>query len=128
MRCGADRRGIILSGHQGARYLRASSTMIIDKVLSSKLRNIAFICALLVVVQHSYAEGTFLQIFTTRTLTRLAVPFFFIMSGFLLYKDYSPTFGWWVAKIKSRVMTLVIPFFYMGDDLCIAKKRRISNM
>ena len=85
--------------------------MLIDKELSEKLRHLAFLGALLVVVQHSFAEATFVQAFLTRTLTRMAVPLFFVMSGFLLYKDYAMTFKWWKTKLVSRVLTLGIPYF-----------------
>lgn len=88
--------------------------MLIDKELSEKLRHLAFLGALLVVVQHSFAEATFLQAFVTRSLTRMAVPLFFVMSGFLLYKDYVMTFKWWKNKLLSRVLTLGIPYFVWG--------------
>lgn len=67
------------------------------------------LCMILVVMTHCVitrdcvgAELFYLFIF--RTFTRIAVPIFFILSGYLLLKNYS------IRKIKKRTKTVFIPF------------------
>jgi surface polysaccharide O-acyltransferase-like enzyme len=40
----------------------------------------------------------------------MGVPFFFLISGFLLFKDYDSTLESYKAKVFSRVRTLLVPF------------------
>lgn len=85
--------------------------MTIDGSTSEKLKVLSFVCSVLVVIQHSYAQATFLQSFVTQSLTRLAVPFFFIVSGLLLYRDFEFSMMWAMSKVFTRCKTLLVPYF-----------------
>ena len=103
---------------------------------SERIRAISFVCALMVVAIHcsSIPKGWWdgscdmpawivgLQTFGTDTLSRLAVPWFFVVSGFFLVKglDLSGAFGisgktccvlaWWKHSVLKRVLTLGVPY------------------
>jgi len=100
--------------------------MIIDKYLSDKLKLISFVSMLMVVFLHSYNLGTeiidnpnikkgynfFIQFFISQGITRIAVPIFFTISGYLLFirlnnaiifKDYLPI-------LKKKMISLAIPY------------------
>ena len=76
----------------------------INSVLSLKIKNVMFFCMLLVVVLHASAptlnmpgfvhDGTtlkFIQAFLGEGITRMAVPAFFMMSGFLFFARFDGT-------------------------------------
>lgn len=76
--------------------------------LSSKFKNMAFIAACLVVLIHSgkaeEQDGSswwFVQL-VTEGVFRMAVPFFFLTSGFFL-AQYIDGCGWWRREVKKRV-------------------------
>lgn len=48
-------------------------------------------------------------VFVQSVITRVAVPLFFILSGALFYRNYTPKS--YVRKLKSRVRTLLVPYF-----------------
>ena len=54
--------------------------------------------------------------FFMESITRFAVPMFFILSGIAFYKDYQN--GQYLRKIKSRLFTLVIPYL-LWNTLCM---------
>lgn len=85
--------------------------MTIERDASEKLKVMSFVGSVLVVAQHSYAQATFVQSLVTQSFTRLAVPFFFIVSGLLLYRDYECSARWAKAKVLSRCRTLLVPYF-----------------
>lgn len=85
--------------------------------LSNKLRVISFLSIILVVLLHSqllmYSEGNgfHLQQFITSEVTRISVPIFFYISGFLLfYNCKTLNYSWYCSKLKKRVRSLLIPF------------------
>lgn len=110
--------------------------MQISKESSERIRAISFVCALMVVAIHcsSIPKGWWdgssampswivgLQTFGTDTLSRLAVPWFFVVSGFFLVKglDLSDAIGvsgnvrsvlpWWKCSVLKRVLTLGVPY------------------
>ena len=43
-------------------------------------------------------------------ICNMAVPYFFIVSGFFLGKHFGEN-GWWGFQVKKRVVTLLVPFF-----------------
>lgn len=45
-------------------------------------------------------------------ITRTAVPIFFLISGYLFYRNFSLSLSTYVAKIRSRTETLLIPFLF----------------
>lgn len=95
----------------------------ISNQLSNKFANMSFICMLLVVLIHCYipsAKGSCFWWFTeiigggawlTGGFVRCAVPWFFLLSGFLL-AGHIAELGWWVAALKKRVMSLLVPYFF----------------
>jgi len=106
--------------------------------LSQKLRIFSFILMGMVVYIHAYNinvtfEGTqyavakassgrifswaaFIQEFISDGLCRVAVPYFFMISSYLLFAKYSPsyTFRNFAEALKRRFKTLVIPFFIVS--------------
>lgn len=99
----------------------------INKYLSIKLKALSFFAIILVVFLHSYnltfnmssvsismtkGYNVIIQYFISYGITRIAVPLFFMMSGYLFYnglisgkiKEYTP-------KFKKRFKSLVLPYF-----------------
>ena len=52
----------------------------------------------------------FINEFVVQGIARIAVPFFFVVSGFFLAAHFDEH-GWWVRETKKRIRSLVIPFF-----------------
>lgn len=89
---------------------------------SERLRTLTFLCALLVVVIHCQSmkswfagempvgklEAAF-YFLGTYSVAHIAVPVFFVVTGFFLVKDY-PLGGWFVGELKKRSVTLYVPF------------------
>lgn len=86
--------------------------LVFDRESSDVLRMVSFLLTILVVVLHSYANSSFLQVLITGAVTRCAVPSFFILSGLFLFKDYEPTNSWAVSKIMTRIRTLLMPYVF----------------
>lgn len=95
----------------------------LDKIpdrLSRKISRIGVACAMLVVFIHSYLAhapdepfnpvASFAQEFLSQGIARVAVPFFFAVSGFFLYRDYEFTFAWFRRKLASRFWSLGVPY------------------
>ena len=57
-----------------------------------------------------------LSFFFTVSITRFAVPMFFILSGIAFYRDYSNSK--YLSKLKSRIFTLLIPYL-VWNTLCM---------
>lgn len=84
--------------------------------MSSKISNMGIICMMLVVPIHIQAmgdEGSFCWWFNAlirHGVARIAVPYFFIISGYFLAAHFDePDF--WGREVKKRFSSLVIPFF-----------------
>ena len=81
---------------------------------------VSFILSILVLFIHSYFAPTVLNdsfislfnhkfsFFFSRSITRYAVPMFFMLSGVSFFKGYDQKK--YLSKIKSRIFTLVIPY------------------
>ena len=97
----------------------------ISEYTSRKIARLSIVCAILVVYLHSYSKELsvsmsgsltwWLQDFVSQGISRVAVPFFFVVSGFLLFKDF-PEDGmsvryWWLGKLRKRLKTLCVPYF-----------------
>ena len=95
---------------------------------SAKIAWIQFICSLVVIMDHSFdylgfgnSEMNFLSsvvYWLTQMLSKsfiwIAMQTFFVLSGFLMFKDWNgreSTSDWYLRKIKSRVKSLMIPYF-----------------
>lgn len=94
----------------------------ISKELSTKIRITVFLATVLVVLRHSinvhiyypdvYSTGfrdinSFIQILIN-SLTNIAVPFFFLVSGYLFF--YQLKLKLVLSKWKKRVKTLLVPY------------------
>lgn len=87
--------------------------------LSEKIRNLSFFSILLVVLSHSQmisistGYALWIQYFVTGELTRIAVPVFFAISGYLFFQNFSsPIKDFFENKIKKRVRTVLIPYLF----------------
>ena len=93
--------------------------------LSEKIKIISFVLILLVVQLHAYnldllfGKETIIlnkgfnwifQNFFSNGITRIAVPLFFIISGYLFFLQFQPTIENYFEKIKKRIKTLFIPY------------------
>lgn len=116
---------------------------------SGNLRALAFLCALLVVPIHCWSEAewfagasaasTFevaVKLLFSCSVSRIAVPFFFVLTGFFLalgYMNYMESrntlntlkgiFGWYVQTLKKRAFTIYLPFVIwnaLNVALCLA--------
>lgn len=76
---------------------------------SNKIKNMGFLCALLVVVQHIPQSG---WIERMGAQTQIAVPFFFIVSGYFFVKD-ADSKDWWTKTMAKRLHTLLIPYLFI---------------
>ena len=85
---------------------------------SLRIDFLKFVCAILVVAIHTPWPGgeiwswTWIasNLFFGRGLSRAAVPFFFVCSGYFLARHLGTRQDWWQAVCK-RVRTLIVPFF-----------------
>ena len=87
-----------------------------DGAVSRKVANMAFLCALLVVVIHleNVPEGVgslawTVHYFVRYVLAVAAVPYFFLASGYFLARHVDEP-GWWGRAIAKRLRTLGIPY------------------
>ena len=83
-----------------------------EEALSKKIGRLQIFCAVLVVVQHSRMYDTVLQAVVCGCLTRVAVPFFFVISGALFYKSFDVSLIWAKKQITNRVRSLLVPYLF----------------
>lgn len=97
-----------------------------NKYLSEKLKAISFILMVMVVILHSYnlevkldskivlvdaGLNSFIQNFICKGITTIAVPLFFIISGYLFFLNIkNGSLIEFIAKYKKRIKTLVLPY------------------
>ncbi len=97
-----------------------------NNYLSLKLKVISFFAIILVVFLHSYdlvikvdadnvlslSKGytTFIQEFISQGITRIAVPIFFTISGYLFFLGLKGSLPEFKKKMKKRVKTLLFPY------------------
>lgn len=91
---------------------------ITDKT-SEKIRALCFLCALFVVPIHCMTiniSGNYSKVWESvhvvlsATIVRVAVPFFFVVSGFFMFYKCSPDIRWWRECIWRRLKTLFLPY------------------
>ncbi len=95
--------------------------------LSNKIKKLSFVAIIMVVFLHAYNLDTkqggfilhfekgsnwFLQNYISNGITRIAVPLFFFISGFLFFIDINNDLVNFTYKIKKRIKTLVVPYFF----------------
>ena len=92
----------------------------ISQELSNRMANMGFVCACLVVLIHCTVEtsvGTFswwwCQMFAREGICIIAVPYFFLASGFFLVGGMT-TPDWWQCAVRKRLRSLVVPFVLWG--------------
>lgn len=98
----------------------------IDKTLSEKLNFFSCICMVMVIVIHSHyteAQGhaiaMAIQNFCgTNGLSSIAVPMFFIISGYLFFHNTNTAIDC-LPKIKKRVITLGIPYLFWNVAILV---------
>jgi surface polysaccharide O-acyltransferase-like enzyme len=93
-----------------------------NNYLSKKISTISFVGTVLVVLLHSSSgNGDVLKILNlngyiqnlfSNGIARIAVPMFFLISGYLFFRNIVPTRYFFINKYKSRFKTLVIPFIF----------------
>ena len=91
--------------------------MRISEGLSRQMAVMSFVCACLIVGIHSTPSpdvGTWqwwvANLVGKEGICRIAVPWFFLASGFFLAGHFGED-GWWGREVKKRVKSLIFPFF-----------------
>lgn len=83
--------------------------------ISHKIAGVGFVCACMVVFLHQYISVDASPILTIRcyrvirNACGMAVPTFFVFSGFLLAGHMAER-GWWRNECKKRLRTLLLPY------------------
>ena len=96
-----------------------------NSFLSYKLKCLSFFLMLLVVLLHSslldYSTGISysIQCFITVSVTRIAVPLFFIISGFLFFIDKNVTLNFFKIQYLKRAKSLLMPYCFWCGLGCI---------
>lgn len=99
-----------------------------NEYLSKKIKIISFVSIIMVVYLHAFNLTTkfanetkvlekidlnsFMQHFISNGATRVAVPLFFLMSGYLFFINLNPTINNFIIKYRKRFFSLVIPFMF----------------
>ena len=88
----------------------------VSEGLSCKFKNMALVCAILVVLIHivlgELEPGEPLWVFSMlipEGISRIGVPFFFLASGYF-FAGHIGENGWWKREVIKRVRTLLVPF------------------
>ena len=96
---------------------------------NAKIANIQFVLSILIVMIHAnsvfinlpgsqtqYVYGTnwasFVQLFFSEGIARIAVPTFFIISAYLFFNSFDGSLKVYAKKIKKRFFSLVIPYLF----------------
>lgn len=94
--------------------------------MSQKIKNMSLACACLVVSIHviwphdqPLSLGWFMYEALGEGLAKIAVPFFFIVSGFFLAQHFDEV-GWCQNEVRKRVRSLVVPFICWSVIACVA--------
>lgn len=100
--------------------------------LSNKIRIVSFLSMLLVVILHanvmdlSIGLSRYIQETLTEEITRIAVPLFFLISGFLFFIHCDGSNIFFKEKIVRRLRSLVVPYLILtiigGITWAFAKK------
>ena len=84
-----------------------SQNLTITPESSSKIAKMSFLCALFVVASHTSGGPKWLQI--VLGIKPIAVPFFFLLSGYLFAGRFGEV-GWYFRQLKKRFLTLFTPY------------------
>lgn len=99
---------------------------VITRELSRRLSVMGFICTILVVMIHSTprpmvgsCQWWIVEMIGRNGFSQVAVPYFFLVSGFLLAGHFCED-GWYKREVHKRVLSLVVPYFvWIGISLCV---------
>lgn len=86
-----------------------------NQSLSNKFANMSLACAMLVVTIHCGFEAQsdaivwFMHRYLHVGVAKIAVPFFFLASGYFLAAHVEEK-GWWRREVLKRVKTVLLPF------------------
>lgn len=93
-----------------------------DQITSKKLRVISFLSIVLVVCLHGYnlekapeLKNSFVWVienYISNGLTRIAVPIFFIISGYFFFKNFKTETDYFVSILKKKSKTILVPFLF----------------
>lgn len=90
--------------------------MRLSDYLSEKIKILSFLLTVLIVILHanmaSLCTGgiSFLQEVMTAEVTRIAVPLFYLISGFLFFINYKNTWSDYQRKLGTRTRSLLVPY------------------
>ena len=90
--------------------------MRISNYLSDKIKILSFLLTVLIVILHANMANlciggvSFLQEVMTAEVTRIAVPLFYLTSGFLFFINYQNTWDDYMRKLRARTRSLLIPY------------------
>lgn len=85
--------------------------MLNEVEVSNKIKNLSFLCSLAVVAIHcGWDEDSLMKSFFCEGVARIAVPFFFVVSGYFLARHIGED-GWYKQELRKRVASLLIPYF-----------------
>lgn len=84
---------------------------------------ISFVLAVFIMIRHNSSfynynipSGESFHLYLKDTITALAVPMFFIISGLNFYRNYTPDKQ--IEKLKNRAKSLVVPYFAWNTIFC----------
>ncbi len=94
-------------------------SLFMNEALSNKIKILTFILSIFVIIIHSINIDTsemglnlisFFQVFISKGMCRIAVPTFFILSGYFLYRKHDYSLMYSIKSLKKRFNTLLIPY------------------
>ena len=90
----------------------------ISDSLSAKMANMSFFCACMIVLFHATPAPQLGSLFWwichlvgREGICMMAVPWFFLASGFFLAGHLGEYVGWWKYEVAKRIRSLVMPFY-----------------
>lgn len=90
--------------------------MTIDGRISNKIANVGLLCAAMVVARHvhvAFENGSRILM----AVFDVAVPMFFVISGFLIAGHFGEA-DWWWTTVKKRMRSLLVPYVFW-NLLCL---------
>ena len=98
----------------------------VDRILSEKIASLGFLCACMVVIDHAtvlLAKGCaawWTVEIVSRGICQIAVPYFFVVSGFFIAAHFEEP-GWWRRECAKRLKSLIVPYFIWAviGSLCL---------
>ena len=94
------------------------ASMKVSSERSQKIKNMSLLCAVLVVsihidwpYEHALSVGWWMYHLFAQGVSRIAVPYFFVVSGFFLAAHFDEE-KWHRREIMKRIKTLLVPFLF----------------